>query len=257
MSNDAMKSYAPSDGFDDAGGEADRFIRVIQGSCLRFTNEGTWTDVNDEPVPPTLELVVNSIRRVIQKWVGQSPTETRFLESGERMPDIEQLNAACPKSEWGLDFNKQPKGPWQAQHVVYLVDMGSMAKYSFPTATIGGGIAIGELKDSVQLMRRYRGAGVYPVVRLTARHMNTRFGGRERPSFQILRWISFDQDGGMVLPPATPGSLPSPGIAAQAPIEPKAEAKPKATGNANNITTGVRVVAEPTLKEEMNDDIPF
>jgi hypothetical protein len=258
---DAMKNYTPpDDGFDDTS-DGDLFPRVIQGTLVRFGNDGAWKDSDDEKIPEGLELVVNSIGRVVQKWINQSPVETTFLQPSEKCPDIEALNAACPKSEWGEDFNGNPRGPWQVQQVVYLVNLETMQKFTFPTSTTGGGIAIGELKDAVQLMRRYRGAGVYPVVRLTSRHMHTRFGGRERPFFQILRWISFDQSGGPALPPTTPGSLPSPGAAAQAPLEPKAEtqANPKSMGKANPKTdkSGARVVEEPTLREELNDSIDF
>ena len=259
--SDAMKNYTPhDDGFDDTGGGDDLFPRVIQGTLVRFGNDGSWKDSDDEKIPEGLELVVNSIGRVVQKWIDQSPVETTFLQPGEKCPDIEALNAACPKSEWGEDFNGNPRGPWQAQQVVYLVNLETMQKFMFPTSTTGGGIAIGELKDAVQLMRRYRGAGVYPVVRLTSRHMNTRYGGRDRPFFQILRWISFDQSGGLALPPTPPGSLPSPGAAAQAPLESKAEIEVKAenTAKAKTDKSGARgVVEEPTLKEELNDSIDF
>jgi hypothetical protein len=80
--------------------------------------------------------------------------------------------------------------------------------------------------------------------------MATRFGGRLRPHLQILKWVSLGGDGSPALPPGMPSPLlPSPEPAAQAPLERKAEAK---TGS-----FGARIVEEPTLKEEMGDDIPF
>jgi hypothetical protein len=54
-------------------------------------------------------------------------------------------------------------------------------------------------------MRRFRGGSVCPVITLTDTHMNTRFGGRQRPHFDVKRWVNFGGEGGAqpVLPPST------------------------------------------------------
>ena len=172
------------------------------------------------------------------------------MKPGEQCPDLTTLNDSAPRSEWGLDFNKNPKGPYQLQSVLYLFDPETMQKYTYPTSTTGGNICLGELKDATQMMRKFRGPSVIPVVVLTNKHMATRFGGRLRPYLQILRWITFDQSGGPALPPgAATSALPSPEPAAQAPLERKTET--------NTDKSGARVVEEPTLKEELNDDITF
>jgi hypothetical protein len=170
-----------------------------------------------------------AIARVLQKWIDKAPVHTSFLASGEQV-DVERLNAECPREEWSEDLNGKPRGPWQVQHVVYMVDMETMARFTYPTSTVGGSIAITDLKDAVKLMRRFKGGGIYPVVSLAAKHMNTRFGGRQRPHFQIKRWISFGPDG---------TALPAPAPAAKA------------------LPSGAHAVEEPTLREEMDDDIPF
>lgn len=64
---------------------------------------------------------------------------------------------------------------------------------------------------------------------LSDKHMNTRFGGRQRPHFCVVRWIELGGD----------GKLQSP--------------KPLALEGG---ATGLREVKEPTLAEEMNDDLP-
>ncbi len=74
--------------------------------------------------------------------------------------------------------------------------------------------------------------------------MNTRFGGRQRPQFKILRWITFESEGAM-LPAAASASLPSPSQPGQA--------KPETGAKAG----GARTVEAPTLREELNDDLPF
>jgi hypothetical protein len=227
--SDEMKNSIPAvDGFDDDGAEGD-FVRVIQGEKWSFSNEGTWVDADEEEILPTREVVVVDVARVLQKWIDQMPVRdaTRFLAPGEHV-DVEQLNEACPKSEWSEDLNGKPRGPWQLQNVCYLVDMETMQRFTYPTSTVGGGIALNDLKDAVKLMRRFKGPGIYPVVSPAAKHMSTRFGGRQRPHFIIKRWISFNPEGMAALPPASDKALPS----------------------------GAHVVEQPTLREELNDDIP-
>jgi hypothetical protein len=106
MNDEARKVVTYDDGFTDWGDDDGRRHRVIQGTLLRFANEGHWTDSDGEPIPKGLALVAASISRVIQKWLNQTPVheETRFLQPGEKV-DVELLNNACPRSEWGLDFN--------------------------------------------------------------------------------------------------------------------------------------------------------
>jgi hypothetical protein len=226
--NDETKNNVPAvDGFDDDWAQDD-FVRVIQGEKWSFTNEGTWVNADEQEIPRNREVVVVDIARVLQKWIDKTPVETRFLASGEHV-DIDQLNDACPKSEFREDLNGRLKGPWQVQHVVYMVDMETMQKFTYPTSTTGGTIAIGDVKDAVRSMRRFKGPGIYPVVSPATKHMNTRFGGRQRPHFVIKRWISFGPDG-TALPAAPTAALP---------------------------LSGAHAVAEPTLREEMDDSIPF
>ena len=42
----------------------------------------------------------------------------------------------------------------------------SASTSNYPTATIGGGIAVRELIDRILWMRRFKGNAVYPVVQL-------------------------------------------------------------------------------------------
>ena len=127
------------------------------------------------------------------------------------------------------------RGPWQGQHVLYLLDPKTMDKYSFPTGTTGGRIAVRDLRDKTMWMRRLRGPNVYAVITLADMFMNTKYGGRQRPSFKIVRWVRLGGEGGEVeaLPgPSTPQPTQQP---AQQDLPP---------------------VAEPSLAEEMDDEIP-
>ena len=159
------------------------------------------------------------------------------------------------------------RGPWQAQQIVYLLDPTSMSQYHWPDGTVGGGIAIREAVDSIKAMRRFR-PGAAPVVELSSKFMNTKFGGRQRPHFEIHNWVSLpgDESQPAALPAPPPNSTAAPIIVAKA--EPATElakpATPAATKKKPTKRIGTLDVAEPikpikpvTLREELDDEIPI
>jgi hypothetical protein len=224
MSDQLTKPISTVDGFEgfEERHEGDeRPLGVIQGTVVKFTNEAAWLTRDEEELPSDRELIALNIGRVVQKWIDQLPVETRILEPGEKFPDIEELNEKAPRSEWTEGPDGKPRGPWQAQYIVYLLDPKTMERYSFPTGTVGGSIAIRELREKVLWMRRLRGQNVYAVVTLSDKFMKTRFGGRQRPHFVIVRWIMLGAEEKAALP---------------APAQEE--------------------VKEPTLAEELNDEIP-
>jgi hypothetical protein len=80
---------------------------------------------------------------------------------------------------------------------------------------------------------------VYPVITLADKFMNTRFGGRLRPHFKFVRWVSLGGESGQVeaLPP------PPPKLADAAP-------------QTSQPHLPLNEVKEPSLAEEMDDEIP-
>jgi hypothetical protein len=237
--NDERKKGNEVDGFatyeGGVEGERKQGRGVIQGTCVKFTNEATWETNDGEELPADLELVVVNIIRVVQKWKDQQPVETRILGPGEKFPDINKLNEDTPRSEWVEGPDEQLRGPWQAQHVTHLLNPSTMDKYSWPTGTVGGSICVRDIVDKTNWMRSFRGERVYPVVTLSDKFMNTRFGGRQRPHFIVKRWIALDGGGG--------GGKALPTTAQQALEKPATD-------------VGVRTVEEPSLKEELNDELP-
>jgi hypothetical protein len=201
---------------------------IIKGMLVKFANDATWIDTNDDKLPANLELVVIDVKRVSQKWIDQKPVETRELEPGEKFPDVEALNEAAPKDEWHEADGKM-HGPWQNQHIVYLLNFETMDRYSYPTGTVGGSIAIRELVDKTNWMRKLRGSGIYPRVALRDVFMHTRWGGRQRPYFEIKGWVQLGGDDKIAALPA-PKPTPLPPI------------------------PGVKEVPEPTLSEHMGGD---
>jgi hypothetical protein len=236
------------DGFEDrvqsASGETSETPRgPIQGDLISFTNEGAWIIKNNPNLPIiTYELIVVDVLRIVQKWQNKR-AETRVLAPGEPVPDIAQLNQSVPISEWEVGPNGQKAGPYQFAYLLYLFHEPTVRKFSYITGTTGGGIAIRELVDATKWFRKWRQGGVCPVVQLTTTQMPTRFGGRERPSFSILRWVKPNdgQSEATVLPPRE-----APQIALT--LQPQAKTA---------VTEPLQTVNPPTLQEEMSDSIPF
>jgi hypothetical protein len=181
--------------------------QAIEGTLLKFTSEAMWLTREGEEISADLELVAVGLRRIVQKWKDQVPVETIVLEPGQKFPDIEKLNAETPQEDWIKGPDGKARGPWQALHVIYLLNPATMDRFSFPTGTIGGRICIRDLVERTQWMRRICGANALPVVTLSDTFMNTRYGGRQRPHFLIKRWLTL---GGQALAPASTATLAPP-----------------------------------------------
>jgi hypothetical protein len=182
--------------------------RVIQGTRLVFTNDFVWETSDEEEFPGNRELVVVETLRILQKWIEHRVTETVHVAADQKWPNVDKLNDQCPRSEWQEQGqNGQPQGPWQRTRVVYLVDLETMEKFTFASGTIGADIGVHELRDRIRMRRRFSGATVYPVITLGDTFMSTRWGGRQRPDFKIVRWVQFGHDN-KALPAPAPTALP-------------------------------------------------
>jgi len=239
-SNEDVKKQLPTapdaprlDGFegftDEVEGDEEQTGRVIQGTLIKFTNEATWETGDGKELSSDLELIVVNVARVVQKWKDGAPVETIVLAPGQKFPDVKKLNEAVPQKEWEEGPDGKPRGPWQAQYIVYMIDLQkTMQRYTWPTGTTGGGIAVRDFVDKVNFMRMYRGEHVYGVITLGDVFMNTRFGGRQRPHLNLVRWWKKRDDGDKALPASDPPKLEGP-----------QEVKP------------------PSAKEVLDDSIPF
>ena len=76
---------------------------IIEGTRLKFSNEGKWVDSENADFDTDRELLAVRLLRVVQKWVNNSVVETRILQPHEPWPDLEAMNEACPRSEWRED----------------------------------------------------------------------------------------------------------------------------------------------------------
>lgn len=208
-----------SDGFDDNDGDD----RLIQGTIAKCV-DGHWSTKDGTAIPPERQLLALSTALAIQRWHDQKPVETIIKRGNKSLPDIDELNEQIPKAEWEAGFDGTPRAPWVRQHIVYLLDPRDASVFTFINSTSGAAIAVDRLKDRVRWMRTMRGDKVVPLVTLDAKMMKTRFGQKMRPEFTIIEWRNFGEV-------QTATTVPALEYAGQP-------------------------VTEPTLAEEMNDDIP-
>ena len=222
--------------------------RLIQGLLVKFSNEASWVIRGGEELAGALELVAVNVTRVVQKWGDGQPIQTRVLEPGEKFPNLEELNANVPQSEWREGPDGKLHGPWQAQYLLYLLNPDTAERFTYATGTIGGGIAVRDLVDRVSWMRKFRGEQVYAVVSPSAAPMKTRYGTRPRLHFVIKRWVELSTDG--ALPLTEPSALSEPQTADLSTTK-------AARDNANKKSDGLTEVKRPSIREELNDEINF
>jgi hypothetical protein len=266
MANELEKAPPPIvDGFD-ADDEMTGERRVIQGTKLAFSLDSDWVTGAGIEVSPELELIVVDRARVVQRWANNLPAETIWLGHGEKLPDIEQMNAAVPKSEWrAREGSDKLEGPWQPQNVIYLLDPQTLDRFSYPTWTTGGNICVDDIASKTRSMRKLRGEHVYPVVTLGDTFMPTRFGGRQRPHFIIKRFITFGEANKALPGPGEPSGrdagppLEQPAAKAEKPAEaaPPVENTAKPTVKETVTKRGVTRIGTPltTVKESSSEEI--
>jgi hypothetical protein len=127
MSDIVKKDPTSIDGFagwDDGveGDDRPEGAGLIQGTLAKFNNEAAWVTRDGDELPADLELAAVNIVRVVQRWQDQQPVETIVLEPHQKFPDIEAMNEKIPRQEWVEGPSGELRGPWQAQHVLYLLD---------------------------------------------------------------------------------------------------------------------------------------
>jgi hypothetical protein len=256
------------DGFEDRVAYMDgeeREAPLIQGQRIVFPNECVWQVKNNPNLPiTTYELIVVDVPRVVQKW-QHGKAETRILGPGEPVPDIEALNAAVPDEEKEVGPNGQKTGPYQFVYVVYFFHEPSVKKFTYITGSVGGGICVRELVDALKWFRKWRQASVCPIIQLGTTFMPTRFGGRQRPYFNILRWVRPNDGQGeaAVLTPRDPPRLGAANVNQKMNDNAAEQPRQQAVGETpvspppQQQAAPLHTVEPPSLQEEMDDEILF
>jgi len=131
-----------NDGFAPSGNNSGR-----GHDFLRWKAGYGWVDRDGVTAPsPLLAVKVDEILRM---WKDDRPTDI----TEKPLPDPDTLNAQIPVSEWEEGLDGRPRPPWAHYVVVYLVDPETATKYVYAAATVGGHIAVEQLKENVITMR--------------------------------------------------------------------------------------------------------
>jgi hypothetical protein len=232
----AEKTNVPApiidDGFD---GEPDG-DRDVQGTryVCDVTKPEPWLEQpGDIPVDVTRERLVMSSRTVLRRWENNRVVDKIIKCKDVPFPDVDKLNEQISREQWRKGPSGEPQGPWQKAWYVYLFDVQSGERATFITTSIGGRIAVVEIREDIGWMRKLRGHAVVPVVLLGLKPFPTKFGMKQRPWLRPVRWAE----------------LGAAGIADQLEHKPEPKALPDATG--------LKEVRPISAKEALDDELPF
>jgi hypothetical protein len=161
---------------------------IVQGRIIKCV-DGIWTHADDGTrVPESARLLAIGTLVTLTHWQNQKPVEELVGSPGQPLPSIDDLNDQIPQEEWEMGLDGKPRAPWVKNFVVYLVDEDSADKYTFKNSTAGAMRAVAELKDRVSTKSYLVGGPALPVVQLSSREMQTRFGRKIRPHFKVIDW---------------------------------------------------------------------
>jgi hypothetical protein len=270
--------------------------RLLRGTLLKWNEVDGYFD-RDGVRPVEGPYLLWGMEQGYQRWKDQTLIDEII---DKPLPDLEQLNAAIPKSEWEPGLDGHPRPPYSHQYCIYLLDPNDGQFFTLMNSTVGMRMLWESLAERWEVMRRLRGADVIAVVNLATRPFRTaKWGIKYRADLKILEWRKPGGGGGdrlvgpvgptPQLPPASsapsappassaqtstpaPAPAPMPGASTSphAPPPPPRSASPPAPppppparpapSGEQKRTGGLAFLDEvkpPTLREELNDDLPF
>jgi hypothetical protein len=269
--------------------------RLLRGVLLKWNEVDGYLD-RDGVQPLEGPYLLWALEEGYQRWKDR--TSDDIID--KPLPDLEQLNAAIPKSEWEPGLDGHPRPPYSHQYCVYLLDPNDGQFFTLMNSTVGMKMLWESLAERWEVMRHLRGPDDIAVVNLATRPFRTaKWGIKYRPDLKILEWRkpgggNGDRLAGPVaptpqLPPAssaplaplapsaqtsTPAPAPAPmpvaSTSPHAPPPPPCSANPPAPppppparpapSGEQKTTDGLAFldqVKPSTLREELNDDLPF
>jgi hypothetical protein len=185
MANDLV----PHD--DDGFGVPEPRTGFIIGAMVKFVDRDFIAD-KTEKLPEGITLVCLSTVTAWVKWAEGKPAEHRVTRAGQGHPRREDLPDQ-DQNKWEIDqkFTGKPQDPWHDSRYVHMICPKTGRDFTFVTDTYGGRAAVGDLKTAITNVRRAR-PGAVPMVRYAWKMMQTNYGPRPRPLFDIVEW----RDGG-------------------------------------------------------------
>jgi hypothetical protein len=158
--------------------------QLIRGARLKFVDK-VWTATDGTPIHEIDRFLVAGTGHALQRWVDGVPE----VIAEKPLPDVDELNAAIPKTEWPIGkFSGQPEPPWKHVWYEYLVRVKDGALFTHINSTSGAKVAYARLKERIKTMSLLRGVSVLPIVKLSWAMMHSSFGPRPRPDFVIDEW---------------------------------------------------------------------
>jgi hypothetical protein len=230
MTTTAGNGFGHDDGFDDDSG--DDFLPLIFCDVTQAGNE--WQDRHGEPLGGTRWLVTAVDSEVVYWGKDGRPDQTKSIRRQQGVPlldrdEVDELNEKTDRSEW-RESQFGPKGPWQLQWYVFLLDPTTAARKKFVTSTWGGQYCWNEIKSAITGMRKLRGQPrICPVVELQLTAYGKK-GPKTRPYLKPVAWMEFGNGGATM-----------PALAAPVPLAIAEPAEP----------------AKPPIGDDLNDEIPF
>jgi hypothetical protein len=216
MNSTTTNALTVTDGFDDTG---DNTASPLRGISFKFKDGSYYTYSDPFPTYDRTFAVIDTADGWQKLAEGVSP-EYLMRQPGKMRPPQPHVD----EKDWPLDFNGKPAHPWKLTRYLYLLDCKTGEISTFWSGTIGGRVAFDALSQQVKVTRGAQ-PGAIPIIALEYAQMPTQFGSKKpRPHFRIV------------------------GYKLRSDI-----------GTQNLLTDGAEalaVEAQPTLAEELNDDLP-
>jgi hypothetical protein len=246
MTDDSKQNLPaiPDDGFDSDDNE-----NLIQGSRLvcDVTQPVAWMlQPGGVPVEVNCERLVMTSRTALRKWLNNRVVETIVKVKGQAFPTADELNGREPRSEWRPGMTGELVGPWQMAWFVQLLDVQSGERMTFVTTSIGGRIAVTDLREDIAWMKKLRGAEVAPIVTLGLKPFPTKYGLKQRPWLRPVRWVHMGGEG------LTPVLEHKPELKAL----PSDEERRAAGFNPDAVVQVLKPAKPVTTKEAISDELP-
>jgi hypothetical protein len=195
--------YLPPSEFDDGFGVAEPGAgSLIQGKMVRFKDDSFLIGGTDHMPEDVKRLTVVSMLTLWTKWCDGKPTHV-VTPTGQVHPQREEMGD-LDQDEWEAGLDGRPSDPWRDSRHVVMVHDASAQVFTFVTATVGGRIAVSNLKSQIALYRRVH-KHACPVIELGRADMKTKVGVKQRPDLRVVGWLDPTPE---AVPPASPKQLP-------------------------------------------------
>ena len=268
--------------------------RLLRGTLLKWNEVDGYLDRDGVP-PVEGPYLLWAMEKGYQRWKNQTVVDEII---DKPLPDLEQLNAAIPKSEWETGLDGQPRPPYSHQHAVYLLDPNDGQFFTLMNSTVGMKMLWESLAERWEVMRicavkmlsrwstsrpgsgpRSGGSNTGPILRSSngaspeavaetdwldrlPQHRNCHRHRHHRHRRHRAAQTSTPAPAPAPTPGAStsPHAPPPPPRSASPPAPPPPPPARPAPSGEQKKTDGLAFldqVKPPTLREELNDDLPF